>query len=341
MIVDFHTHYLAQEHLQMHARTQDGRIIGSSVRGQGKEAVVEANGNPLGSACNPEDYYNLSARLEHMSASGVDMQVLSPPPYMAFPDLPGSEASPLIREQNEAIAEVVRQYPTSFRGLGMAPLQDAKSAVTEIAYLMDTLKLVGMEILTQIAGKNLDAPDLDPVWQALDERQALVFIHPNYVLGVERLTKYYLLNLLGNPVETALALASLMFGSVLERFPRIRFLAAHGGGVAPFIIGRWEHAARVRPELVHLSATPLELLRHAYVDTIVHGAPELLYLIEMMGAEHVVLGSDYPFDMGVQDPVVLYKASLTENDRQQILAVHQALLHIPAPQFKEESYDVK
>src|SRR5438067_1500116 len=129
MIIDFHTHYLAQEHLQMHARTQDGRIVGSSVRGQGKEAIVEANGNPLGSSCNPEDFYNLTARLEFMAQSGVNMQVLSPPPFMCFTELPGTEAAPLLREQNEAIAAVVQHYPTSFRGLGVAPVQDTQRAV--------------------------------------------------------------------------------------------------------------------------------------------------------------------------------------------------------------------
>jgi aminocarboxymuconate-semialdehyde decarboxylase len=320
VIIDYHTHYLAREHFNMHARTPEGHIVGASIQGEGNDVVLQANGNPMGSSCNPEDFYNLSTRLERMEQSGVNMQVLSPPPFMCFTEIPGTEAARLLREQNEAIAAVVQQYPTSFRGLGVAPVQDADSAVAEIVYLMDTLKLEGVELLTHIVGKNLDSPELDPVWQALDARQALVFLHPNYVLGVERLTRYYLLNLLGNPVETAQALACLMFGGVFERFPHIRFLAAHGGGVAPFVIGRWNHAARVRPELAHLSASPLELMHHAYVDTIVHGAPELLYLIDMVGAEHIVLGSDFPFDMGVRDPVALFGASLPEDVRRQLLA---------------------
>ena len=127
-------------------------------------------------------------------------------------------------------------------------------------------------------------------------------------------------NLLGNPVETALALASLAFGGVFDRFPHIRFIALHGGGIAPFIVGRWQRGASVRPELAHLSASPLDLLRHTYVDSIVHGSEELLYLIEMLGAEHIVLGSDFPFDMGVRDPIALFGASLSENVDQQILA---------------------
>jgi len=326
MIIDFHAHYLAREHLQMHAKTPDGRIVGSSMRGQGKDAIMETNGIPLGTSCKPEDFYDLAARLELMAATEVDVEVLSPPPFMSFTAISGSEAAKLVREQNEAIAEVVRLYPASFRGLGVAPLQDATRAIGEIAYLMDTLGLAGVEILTQIAGKNLDQPDLEPVWQALDARHAVVLIHPLDVLGGERLTRYYLRNLLGNPVETAVALACLAFSGVLERFPHIRFIAAHGGGVAPFVIGRWEHGAQVRPELAHLSASPLTLLRHTYVDSLVHRAPELHYLIEIMGADRIVLGSDTPFDMGTRDPVALFGATLPDDVRQAILAGHQDLL---------------
>jgi aminocarboxymuconate-semialdehyde decarboxylase len=326
MIIDFHAHYLAREHLQMHTKTPDGRIVGSRLRGEGKDDVMETNGIPLGSSCKPEEFYDLAARLEFMAATGVDIEVLSPPPFMSFTDIPGPEAAKLVREQNEAIAEVIRQYPDSFRGLGVAPVQDAESAVPEIAYLMDTLKLAGVEILTQIAGKNLDSPDLEPVWQALDARHALLLIHPLDVLGAERLTRYYLRNLLGNPIETAVALACLAFSGVLERFPHIRFLAAHGGGVAPFVIGRWEHGAQVRPELAHLSASPLTLLRHTYVDSLVHGAPELRYLVEILGADRIVLGTDTPFDMGTRDPAALFGAKLPDELRQTILAGHHDLL---------------
>src|SRR5260370_4987917 len=203
MIIDFHTHYLAREHLQMHAKTPDGRIVGSSIRGQGKDAIMETNGIPLGTSCKPEDFYDLAARLEFMAAPEVDVEVLSPSPFMSFTEIPCSEAVKLVREQNEAVAEVVRLYPVSFRGLGVAPVQDAESAVTEIAYLMDTLRLAGVEILTQIAGKNLDSSDLHPVCQELYARRALLLIHPLDVLRAERLTQYYLRKLLANPVETA------------------------------------------------------------------------------------------------------------------------------------------
>ena len=334
MIIDFHAHYLAREHLHMHTRTPEGRIVGATVHRQGKDTIMEANGIPLGSSCKPEEFHNLAARLELMERSSVDTEVLSPPPFMFFAQLPGTEAAQLTREQNEAIATVVQQYPTSFRGLGIVPLQDADIAAGEVAYLMDTLGLIGIEILTHVAGKDLDLPGLDPLWRALDERAAVVLIHPDNGLETERLKRYYLWNLLGNPVETALALASLAFGGIFDRFPRIRFIAAHGGGVVPFIIGRWQRGAAVRPELAHLRLSPLDLLRHIYVDSIVHGPQELQYLIEIMGADRIVLGSDIPFDMGTNEPVSLFGASLTDDVRQHILANHQDLL---TPQTLRES----
>src|SRR5260221_8083274 len=139
MIIDFHTHYLAREHLQMHAKTPDGRIVGSSMRGQGKDAVMETNGVPLGSSCKPEDFYDLAARLEFMSATSVDIEVLSPPPFMSFTDIAGPEAAKLVRVQNEAITEVVRTDPDSFRCLCMAPVQDTDSTIPENAYLTATI----------------------------------------------------------------------------------------------------------------------------------------------------------------------------------------------------------
>lgn len=326
MIIDFHAHYLAREHLNMHARTPEGRIIGATMQGQGKDAVMETNGVSLGSSCRPEEFHNLDARLDLMGRSGVDMEVLSPPPFMFFMQVAASEATRLIREQNEAIAAVVQQYPNAFRGLGIVPLQDVDIAVSEVTCLMDTLGLIGIEILTHITGENLDLPVLDPLWQVLDERSAVVLIHPDNALGTTRFNRYYLWNLLANPVETTLALASLAFGGIFERFPHIRFIAAHGAGAVPFLIGRWEHGATIRPELAHLSSSPLDLLRHIYVDSIVHGPLELQYLVKLLGAERIVLGSDIPFDMGTKDPDSLFGASLSEHVRQHILAGHHDLI---------------
>jgi aminocarboxymuconate-semialdehyde decarboxylase len=326
MVIDFHAHYLASEHLTMQATTPEGRVVGSGVRGSGNTATLEANGFPMGTAATPGGYSDIELRLERMAAAGIDMQVLSPPTYMMFLELAARDAARLDREQNEAIAAVVRRHPTAFAGLGGVPYQDSVVAVQEIAHLMDELGLLGVQVPTQVNGWNLDDPELEPVWAALNARDALVFIHPNEVLGRERLDRYYLWNLIGNPTETAIALASLMFGGVIERYPRIRFVAAHGGGSASYLLGRWEHAARVRPDLAHLSATPRELFNRVYVDSIVHGPGELSYLIDVIGVERILLGTDAPFDMGVSDPVALYGANLPGDAVEQILRGHQELV---------------
>jgi aminocarboxymuconate-semialdehyde decarboxylase len=330
VVIDFHAHYLAPEHLTMRAITPDGRVVGSGLRGSGSAAMLEANGFPMGTATTPEGYSDVDLRLERMAAAGIDVQVLSSPTYMMFLDIVARDAARLDREQNEAIAAVVRRHPCAFVGLGSLPYQDPEIAVQEIAHLMDELGLLGVQIPTHVNGRNLDDPHFEPVWAALNARDALVFIHPNEVLGRERLDRYYLWNLIGNPTETAVALASLMFGGVIERYPRIRFIAAHGGGATPYLLGRWEHAARVRPDLAHLSATPRELFRSVYVDTIVHGPGELRYLVEAIGADRILLGTDTPFDMGVTDPVALFDADLPKETVDRILGGHQELLARPS-----------
>lgn len=319
IVVDFHTHYLAREHFRMSERTPGGHPVGSSLVHTDNEASLQANGVLIGSTLNPELYYNLDLRMSTMAAMSVAMQLLSPPAYMLFDELPVEVAAKLLREQNEAIAAVVRSHPQSFRGLGAIPFQDKGMALAEINYLMDVLGLEGIIINTQVGPKHLDHPDFEPIWQALDQRQAVIFIHPNMIPRRDLLKRYYLDSLVEEPVAIAIALAHLMFGGVLERYAAIRFVAAYGGGVVPMLLGRWSLGALVRPELAHLTHSPRDLFRRVYVDSLVHGSAELRYLIDMIGANRIVLGTDFPFDMGVQKPNELFGADITNTMRRQIL----------------------
>ena len=331
MVIDFHAHYLAYEHMHMHSRTPEGQIVGANRHGEGKELVLESNGAPLGSSCQPEAFYNLPLRLDVMEQNGVDMQVLSPPPFMTFTEIAAPVAAHFAREQNEAVAAAIRQYPDALRGLGIAPWQDPALAIQELTYVLDTLELSGVEMVTQIAGKTLDDPALDAIWRELDTRHALILLHPYRALGTERQARSINRNVPGNTVEMALALVCLAFGGVFKRFPHIRFLAAHGGGMTPFAVGCWEHAAE-HTELAHLRSSPLALLRHCYADSIVHGTHELRYLIEILGAERVVLGSDFPFNMGTSQLAALFDASLDATTRRQILSGHTGLL-VAGPEY--------
>ena len=165
------------------------------------------------------------------------------------------------------------------------------------------LGLAGVEIETQVGGSNLDDARLLPFFARAAELGAVVFLHPFAVLGGERLRSFYLSNLIGNPTETAVAVASLIFGGVLERCPDLKIVCAHGGGSTPALCGRWDHGTRVRPELEHLKLLPSEALRRFYFDSLTHSPGALELLVRSVGADRVVLGSDYPWDMG--DPAAV------------------------------------
>ena len=169
---------------------------------------------------------------------------------------------------------------------------------------MKQLGFRGTEIGTSVNGKNLDSPELWPFYEKAQELNAFIFVHPTNVQGAERMPKYHLANLIGNPSATSLAIASLIFGGVLENFPRLKFCFAHAGGFAPYQRGRFEHGYQVRTECKEkIKKPPSEYFKLLYFDTITHYGPALAYLIKSVGSDHVLLGSDYPADMADFDPV--------------------------------------
>jgi aminocarboxymuconate-semialdehyde decarboxylase len=254
-------------------------------------------------------------RIEEMDRADVSMQVLSTVPvmfsYWAKPD----DTFDLSRILNEHIAEVVRQYPDRFAGLGTIPLQDVDLAAGELDRCVRELGLRGVEIGTHVDPndhchgpdcRNLDHPSLDVVWKTAEQLDAAIFVHPWDMMGKERMRKYWLPWLVGMPAETSLAICSMIFGGVFERFPNLRVAFAHGGGSFPFTIGRIEHAFHVRPDLVAIDnkTEPKKYLAHRdaparfYVDSLVHDADALQMLLKIFGAKRVALGSDYPFPLG-------------------------------------------
>lgn len=261
-----------------------------------------------------------------MDRSGIAVQVLSPNPIFFHDWEVPDKALKLIRTMNDGIAEAVVCDPERFLGLALIPLQDIDMALRELERAIDELGLVGVEIGSHVDGRNLDDPELDPFFEEAARRDIPIQVHPNphTIAGRERMGDYHLRNLIGNLVETSIALGCVIFGGVLDRHPNLRIDFAHGGGLVPYQIGRWDHGYKVRSEArLHTNRPPSDFFAKCWFDTIVHSDAALAYLLEIAGPGHVMLGTDYPADMADSEPLervrrvaaddIMIEAVLTEN----------------------------
>jgi aminocarboxymuconate-semialdehyde decarboxylase len=285
-----------------------------------------------------ENVWDPRRRVEEMDATDVSIQVLSTVPVMFSYWAKPNDTLDLSRFLNDHIAEVVRENPNRFVGLGTVPLQDADLAAQELDRCMRELGLCGAEIGTHVDPnehchgpdcRNLDHRSLDVVWKTAEQLNAALFVHPWDMMGKERMPKYWLPWLVGMPAETCLAICSMVFGGVFERFPKLRVAFAHGGGAFPFTIGRIEHAFYVRPDLVAIDnkTNPRNYLAtdrtpaRFYVDSLVHDADALKILLKLFGRERVALGSDYPFPLGETKPGQLIESmDLSAKEKEQLFS---------------------
>jgi aminocarboxymuconate-semialdehyde decarboxylase len=253
----------------------------------------------------PRGGWDLERRLQDMAASKVDVQVLSVCPQTFVYAQPPALAAAFARIQNEQLAKLVKARPDRFLAIGTLPMQAPKLAADELRHAVSKLGLRGAQIGSNVAGKNLDDPELEPVWATAAELDAFILLHPINVAGVDRLSSYYLNNLIGNPLDTTIAAACLVFSGVLERHPTLKICLSHGGGFVPYQAGRFLHGWHVRKEPKNkLPKPPTESLGRFYFDTIVHSKDVLEFLVGNAGVDRVLLGSDYPFDMGMPDGVL-------------------------------------
>ncbi|RAX14752.1 amidohydrolase [Pseudarthrobacter sp. AG30] len=241
-------------------------------------------------------------RLESMDAQGVDKQWVSASPNHFYPWAQEDLAVWASKETNRLIAEHVANAPDRLIGLGVVPLQHPHRVVECIDNAVDH-KLVGVEISSFAGDVELSDPRLEPAWARLEEQGLVVFLHPFGCSLDERLDRYYLSNTVGQPTENAVALSHLIFSGVLDRYPNLKVLAAHGGGYLPTAVGRSDRAWKVRPEARGCEHPPSEYLKKLWFDTVVHDEAALRQLVNVAGSDRVMLGSDYPFDMGLDDPV--------------------------------------
>ena len=326
--IDIHTHILTQETAAL--LSQAGAKV-TITPDDAESAALDVGGvvyRPF-----PTGGFDIARRLQDMDATGVDVHVLSATPQTYLYKQEAALGATTSAIQNDQIAKHIAAHPTRFMGIATLPMQDPKLAADELTRAMTKLGLRGAMFASNILGKNLDDPSFEPLWAAAEELGAFMFVHPNNVAGAERLKSYYLVNLIGNPLDTTIAAACLVFGGVMDRHPRLKVCLAHAGGFMPYQAGRWIHGWRVRPEpKKNIRQEPATIVGRFLYDTIAHSDESLAFLIERAGAARVMLGSDYPYDMAMMDCVAHVRGlKISDADKAAILGTRaEALLSAKA-----------
>ncbi len=301
-VIDLHCHYLNPEvnakTAHLNAAQYDPTVIFANA------LTNETNKKQM--ATRASKLSGITERLRDMDRMGIDVQAVCPAPYHFFYFTEADYGAQLAREVNEGIAKLVADTPDRFVGLGSVPLQNAELAVRELDYAVKTLGLRGVEICTNVNGKNLTDPslNLEKFFARCEELGVLIFMHPLGYTQADRLTNHYFNNVIGNPLESTVAVSHLIFDGVMARHPKLKVLVAHGGGFIAHYWARMDHAWRARADTrTVIKRAPSSYLKKFYFDTITHDPEMLRRLIEQYGADHVVLGTDYPYDMADDHPL--------------------------------------
>jgi aminocarboxymuconate-semialdehyde decarboxylase len=321
-VIDIHAHFVPEEYLRL--IEEQGEPYGVSLRRGANGPMIVVGQAVIGPIT--AHYHNLDVRLRAMDKQGVAVHALSlNPPMVYWAD--SALGLRLARLVNDAMAEATRAHPERFVALATLPMQDPEAAVNEVDRAVKELGCRGIYLGTNVRGKELNDSSFLPVFERINALGVPIFLHPFNVIGAQRLTSYYLHNLLGNPFDTAVAAANLIFSGLLDRFPKLNICLPHAGGAFPFLIGRLNHGWKVREECRALKKPPLSYLRRFTYDTISHAPESLRYLIDLVGADRVMLGSDYCFDMGYERPVQVVTAlKLSSSDQEKILGGNAARL---------------
>jgi aminocarboxymuconate-semialdehyde decarboxylase len=296
--IDIHAHWYPQEWIDLFQR--DGAREGASLE-RGADGRYNLRAKNITNAFD-QRFVVVDERIKAMDERRIDVHALSlttPMVYWASPTL----GLALSQAFNDAASAAHRKHPKRFYGLAMVPMHAPELAVKELERASKLPGIKGMYLATNVNGDELDERKFWDVYAKCEELGWTIFLHPVDTIGQDRTKKYYLKNLCGNPYDTGVAVAHLILGGVMDRFPKLGFNLPHAGGTFPWLIGRWDHGAKVRPELKHMKQPPSSYLRRFTYDTIGHDDRINANLVRLVGADRVTLGSDYCFDMGLDDPL--------------------------------------
>lgn len=300
MRIDVHSHYMSKVLLEDIGRLGDKCETPLEVRADGG-IFIHTPERPYGPI--KSDFYSLSERLAYLDRHGIDKQVLTAPPFLFYYWVNNAEASALMKSENDAIAAAVMQYPDRFIGFATVMLNDVPGAIVECERAKRN-GLLGIEIGSNVNDIALSDPQFFPFFEAVESAGLALAIHPHNVVGRELMDDFHLRNLIGFPADTTLAAANLIFSGLLDRFKNLRICLGQAGGFLPYIIGRLDAGFHARPECRrNIQLPPSTYLRRFYFDTIIHSPKVAKFLIEMVGIDRLMLGTDFPFDMRATSPV--------------------------------------
>jgi aminocarboxymuconate-semialdehyde decarboxylase len=316
--IDIHAHYFAASYLDLVAR--EGAAYGAEFLDLNGTRALKVGALFTG-PISPH-FVDLDLRIAAMDQQGVSAQALSlTQPMVYWANEAFSEK--LSVTYNDALSEAAALHPGRLYGLAILPMQIPDLAIREAQRAADLPGIRGVYMATSVLDRDLGDEAFWPVYEVLQDLGLPIFLHPLHVIGMtDRLKPYFLANLLGNPFDNAIAAAHLIFSGVMDRFPRLEVVLPHGGGALPFLLGRIAHGWSVRNECKHLPRSPMEYASRFFYDTVTHDVKALAFLIERVGVDRVLLGSDYCFDMGVEDPAGAVSAltHLSEADQEAILS---------------------
>jgi len=329
LVVDIHCHYSSRKAAE---------LVKTSLKDKWSPPL--SYGNELSQRVNEQQMADIqpkmdlvAVRIQDMDVMGVDIQAVSPAPYQYYYGIDAEVGRDAARQINDDLAEIVAGHPDRFVAMGTVPLQNTEMAVAELQRCVKTLGMRGVEISTNVNGTELSDPRLTPFFAKAEELDTLIFIHPSGFTQPERFGGHYFMNLISHPLEATLAIGYMIFDGMLDRHPGLKICIAHGGGYAPAYAGRMDHGFHARDDCrEHIASPPSSYLRKLYFDTMVFEPDQLGFLIDKYGSDRILLGTDYPYDMGEIDPNGLIDrvADLDDADRARIRGGNAAqLLKIP------------